>query len=321
MLFLIVLFAFALCYVTVPLVAAAAWRIGAVDVPSDWRRMHPHPIPRAGGIAVFGAFLTAVLRWGHTSAFLTCALSGGALLLTVGLADDIFCLNAWMKLFFQVAATVAAILGSGLTSGWQTPVAVLWVVALTNAHNFIDGLDGLLAGVSAIECMALCVSFFAVGLYGNAVPPLLLGAACLAFRQFNRYPAQIFAGDCGSGSIGFLLGMFSLPLFGECTVHIGFLAPFLIFAYPLTDLFGAVVRRLLRGSSPFRADRGHLHHRVIAAGCTQPQCCVVFMLITAVLSVVGVLIGTERFLLAASLSCLAAVAVLMRIRRYIVHFA
>ena len=314
------LLVFALCYVLVPPVIGLAWRIGAVDVPCDWRRMHPESIPRAGGLAIYFSFFTGCLMLGRPSLFLSCALGGGALILAVGLADDIFCLGAWTKLFFQVAASVAAVLGSGVASGRSTFAAVLWVLALTNAHNFIDGLDGLFAGCAAIEGVALCLALALCGLGTYAVVPLLLAAACFAFRGFNRFPAQIFAGDCGSGSVGFLLGMLSLPLFARTPLGVGSLAPLLIFAYPLTDLFTAVLRRLMRGKSPFAADRGHLHHRICAAGLTQPQCGGVLLSITTALGIVGVLMGNTKYLLLASLACLVAVALMIRIRRFILNF-
>ena len=321
MLFLIALLSFALCYVLVPPVIALSWRIGAVDVPADWRRMHHRSIPRAGGLAIFVSFFVACCVLGVKSHLLACALGGGTLLLLVGLADDIFCLNAYGKLFFQLAATIAAVLGSGIAHGFGAVLAVLWVVTLTNAHNFVDGLDGLFSGCAAIEGVALCLAFAACGLRENLAPPLFLALACLAFRFFNRHPAEVFAGDCGSGPVGFLLGMLSLPLFGQLQGTIGVLSPLLLFAYPLTDLFTAVLRRLMRGKSPFHADRAHLHHRICDAGLTPPQCCAVLLLITAGLSAVGVLISTSGLLLLACLSCLASAFLLRKIRRFIVENA
>lgn len=318
MVWLVALLSFALCFVSVPPVIALSWKIGAVDVPSDWRRMHCKSIPRAGGLAVFTAFFVACCVYGVDSLFLACALGGGLLMLAVGLADDIFFLDAWVKLFFQLAVATAAVLGSGITKGWGTLLGVLWVVALTNAHNFVDGLDGLFAGCASIEGIALCLALLLCGANDNAAPPLFLALACLAFRYFNRYPAKTFAGDCGSGTVGFLLGLFSLPLFSLSSATFGALSPLLIFAYPLTDLFGAVLRRLMRGKSPFHADRGHLHHRIYDAGLTHPQCCGVLLGITAGLGTVGVLLSAERLLLLAGLSCLGAVLVLVKSRRFIV---
>ena len=310
--------AFTLCFVTVPLVIALSWKIGAVDVPCDWRRMHCESIPRAGGLSIFFGFFIACCLLGEVSHFLACALGGGLLILLVGLADDIFCFGAWGKFFFQAAAATAAVLGCGIVSRSGAILAILWVLTLTNAHNFVDGLDGLFAGVSCVEGVALCLTFLTVGLNEYALPPLLLALACLGFRIFNRYPAQIFAGDCGSGTVGFLLGFLSLPLFGTLEIGLGSLSPLLLFGYPLTDLFAAVLRRVLRGKSPFQADRAHLHHRICDAGLTHPQCGGALILISAGLGGVGVLLSAERFLVAACLACVAVVFLLMRIRQFIV---
>ena len=309
---------FTLCFVTVPLVIALSWKIGAVDVPCDWRRMHCESIPRAGGLSIFFGFFVACCLLGEVSHFLVCALGGGILILLVGLADDIFCFGAWGKFFFQAAAATAAVLGCGIASGSGAILAILWVLTLTNAHNFVDGLDGLFAGVSAVEGAALCLTFLTLGSTAYALPPILLALACLGFRIFNRYPAQIFAGDCGSGTVGFLLGFLSLPLFGTLEIGVASLSPLLLFGYPLTDLFAAVLRRVLRGKSPFQADRAHLHHRICDAGLTHPQCCGALMLISAGLGGVGILLSAERFLVAACLACVAVVFLLMRIRQFIV---
>ena len=314
------LLVYALCFVLVPPVIGFAWRIGAVDVPSDWRRMHPSAKPRAGGIAIFCSFGLGCVLLAPTSRPLLCMLGGGFLLLTVGLADDVFCLGAWTKLFFQTAATVAAVLGCGTVSTGHVLLSVLWVLLLTNAHNFIDGLDGLLSGSAVIEGGMLALAFLLGGRAEYAVFPLLLGVACLAFRHYNRYPAQIFAGDCGSGTVGFLFGMLSMPLLELPPVTVGSLAPLFLFAYPLTDLFTAVIRRLMRGKSPFLADRAHLHHRIIAAGLTQPQTVGVLLSVFFVISLVGVTL-CAGFYLAGSVTCLLAASVMMLMRRLILHGA
>lgn len=320
MVILVCFLAFALAYVSVPTVIGLSWRIGAVDVPRDWRRMHPKPIPRAGGIAIYSSFLIAGIVLGRPSSLLSCALGGGFLLLCVGLADDIFCLRAWSKFFFQIAAVTASVLGSGLTDGWRSLGAILWVLTLTNAHNFIDGLDGLFAGTAVIEGSALCLAFLLLGMNDVALLSLLLALSCLAFRAYNAFPARIFAGDCGSGTVGFLLGMLSLSFFEHVTFSGSRLAPLLIFAYPLTDLITAVLRRVMHGKSPFAADRGHLHHRICDAGLTQIQCGRVLLLISFALAVAGVLTVMEGFLLVASLACAFSALLLIRIRRYILNF-
>ncbi len=319
-LFWIGILTFCVTYVLVPPVIALSWKIGAVDVPCDWRRMHHQSIPRAGGMAIFASFLLGCMLLGEPTSFLMCAYGGGVLLFAVGLADDLFCLGAWSKLLFQIAAATAAVLGSGITSGVGSFFAIVWVLTLTNAHNFIDGLDGLFAGCAAIEGIGLCLVYALLGMGKLIAPPLLLALSCLAFRSFNHYPAQLFAGDCGSGTVGFLLGMLSLPLFfGGGGTEV--LSPLFLFAYPLTDLLAAVVRRLLRGKNPFLADRGHLHHRICAAGVTQVQCGAVLLLMGAALGSIGVLISVERMYFLAGLVCLLTVFLMMRIRRFIADFA
>lgn len=320
MILLVSLLSFSLCFVLVPPVIALSWRIGAVDVPSDWRRMHHESIARGGGIAIYLAFALSLLALEGVSLPGASLLAGGLLMLLVGLADDIFCLGAWVKLFFQVTVTVATVLGSGAAEGRGAIFAVFWVVTLTNAHNFVDGLDGLLAGTGAIEGAALWLAHLLSGRGDASAAPLLLALACLAFRYFNRYPAVVFAGDCGSGVVGFLLGMLSLPLLSTSITTPAVLSPLLIFAYPLTDLVTAVVRRLLRGKSPFSADRAHLHHRITAAGLTYVQCGGVLLAISAGLAVVGVLV-CAGWLLPSALASLAAALLLIGLRRFILDFS
>lgn len=316
--FLIALFVFALTFVLTPTVIALSWKIGAVDVPQDRRRMHREKMPRCGGLAVmipifFGCYIS-----GNVSHFLLCALCGAGLMMAVGLADDMFCLGAFPKLLFQIAAATASVLGSGVAEGNTVIFAVLWVVVLTNAHNFIDGMDGLLSGCASMEALLLLAVYLLIGSAELVEVSLFLALACLAFRLFNRYPAQIFAGDCGSQSIGFLLGMLSLPLFAAPTVFIGNLSPLFIFAYPLIDLSSSVLRRILHGRSPFSADMAHLHHRIYAAGLSQPECCAALMSATVSLGTVGVLLISEALWAYASIACVIATLVLLRIRAYVV---
>lgn len=317
MLLLGALLSFALCVAWIPGVTALAWRIGAVDVPCDWRRMHRKPIPRAGGIAIFFGFSISAAVFLVHSSYLISLLCGGALMLALGLADDMFSLPAFFKLLFQFAVATASITASGVVSERVAFWAILWVVVLTNAHNFIDGLDGLFAGCAAIEGTALGAVFLLRGSMPLAMLSLFLSASCLGFRCFNRYPAGIFAGDCGSGTVGFLLGMLSLSLFGAGESVFASLSPLMVFAYPLTDLLTAVIRRLLRGKSPFAADRAHLHHRICAVGLTHPQCVAILLLIAATLSVVGVLLAAEASLFFASLACAASALLLIRLRHFI----
>ena len=313
---LIGLFVFLLCYVLTPLVTRLAWKIGAVDVPLDGRRMHRRSIPRDGGVAIFASFLLGLALLNEWNSFLISVAFGCGVMVLVGLADDVFGLGAWTKLLLQTVVASVAVFGSGSAFGIWSAGAVFWVVLLINAHNFIDGMDGLLCGCGAIECLMLGACFFIGGEGVLGIVSLYLMAACLAFRIYNRYPAHVFAGDCGSEAVGFALGMISLPLF-EKGIHLSTLAPLFIFAYPIIDLISSVARRILHGYSPFQADRAHLHHRVFAAGVSHAQCTEILTSLCAVAGVLGVLISSEGLWLFAGVLCPLAACFLASVKRYV----
>lgn len=282
--------------------------------------MHEKKTPRAGGIAICLAFSIAALAFGAGSHTALCAIGGGFLMMALGLADDIYCFDARTKLLFQISIVTASVLSLETFTPLQAFFAIFWVLTLCNAHNFIDGLDGLLCGCAACEGGLLSVALLLTEREQDACFPLFLAAACLAFLHFNHSPARIFAGDCGSLPIGFLLGIFSLGLFEFAGTGLSLLSPFFLFAYPLTDLFVAVARRLLRGRSPFSADRAHLHHRLCDAGLSKPQSVRVLHLICAMLGGIGVLLLRGRFFLLASISCMMTAFLLIKIRHFITDF-
>ena len=303
-----------------PVAERIAWRIGAIDVPRDWRRMHTKSIPRCGGLALFAGVAMGTLFLQREPTVLATALAGGVILLAVGVVDDAYSLPAWLKLTAQVWAALMTVLRLGIGNGIFTLGAVLWVIAMTNAHNFIDGLDGLFGGTAATEGLALAGLYAVAGDGALSVPCLVLAAVCGAFLTRNLPPAKLFAGDCGSGSIGFLLGVLSLPAFENGSWWLGTLAPLLIFAYPLTDLVTAVTRRILRGKSPFAADKAHLHHRICAIGVPKSLCVLVLCGLALSLGAVGVLLGDSAYAAVASAAAVIAVLLMTVIRRFLLHF-
>ena len=317
MFFLIAVFVFALAYVLTPIVTALSWKVGAVDIPQDWRRMHHESIPRGGGVAIILPFILGCILTGRVDGHLGAGLFGCVLMLSVGLLDDIFCLGPRLKLLLQLATVASAVLLSDAVRGWGSVVAVLWVVAMTNAHNFIDGMDGLLSGCCSIEAILLGGTLALAGENGAAGAAVLLGVACLGFRPYNRHPARVFAGDCGSESLGFMLGFLSLPLLLNASFGFSGLSPIFLFAYPLADMVAAVLRRVLRGRSPLAADRGHLHHRLYAAHLSVPQCVGVLMTVCASLGSIGVFLSTQGLWLFASVACLLTAFVFLGVRQYV----
>ena len=312
---------FLLSALLIPAVKRFAWGIGAIDIPRDWRRMHRNIVPRDGGIAIYAAVLIGCLIFCRHTPLMMAALEGGLLLLAVGLADDVFRFPAWVKLLIQLFAAVLAVAFGTDLAGVSAVLAVFWVLALTNAHNFVDGLDGLLGGTASVEGIALSLLFLGSGQGSRALPPLLIAAACGGFLIYNRPPAKIFAGDCGSGSIGLMLGVLSLPAVFEARWALGALAPLFVFAYPLTDLVTAVLRRFLRGKSLFAADRAHLHHRICATGVSQPVCTAVLLALSVSLGSIGVLLADPGMSLPAIAAIGATVCIMVGIRRYLLNVA
>ncbi len=322
MFFLIAPFCALLTYVFTPPLASLAWRMGAVDVPMDPRRMHRECVARNGGLSVLLPFFLGVFLLGDISPFLRSALLGGALMMAVGLVDDIVSLGAGTKLLFQIAAALAAVLGSGFGETWAAVwLAVGWVVILTNAHNFIDGMDGLLCGCTAAEGGLLGVTLYLAGDIAAAKCAFLLVAVSLAFRAYNRYPARVFLGDCGSEAIGFLLAMLSLPLFSAPVLSVENLSPLFLFAYPLTDLVISVLRRILRGKSPFAADRGHLHHRIYAAGLSVPECVGMLESVCLFLGSIGVFLSGEALWGIGAGMCMLTAGLFLTCRRFLLRRA
>lgn len=310
----------AAAFALTPTVIALSWRIGAVDVPTDWRRMHAHSIPRGGGIAILLGFLLAAAGFGAGQGIAVALFGGGAGMLLVGLADDLLRLGAWSKLLLQTGVTLFALLASGRFSGLSLSLAALWVLTLINAHNFIDGLDGLFSGCAAIESAGLALLCLLTG-SREALLAAALAGACLGFRFFNRHPARVFAGDAGSECVGFLLGMLSLIVLPWETDVWGGLCALLLFAYPLTDLCTAILRRILRGESPLRADRAHLHHRILATGLSHGDTVRVLLAFSLMLSACGVFVGLPALRPFSSAVLLLGAAGLSAARRYVLRKA
>ena len=311
--------------ISTPVVRSLAFRIGAVDVPKDGRRMHDHPIPRMGGLAIFFGFLLSVLVFLPLSLQLRSMLLGAVVIVILGIFDDIYALSAKLKFVVQIAAALMAVLGGNQITvlsninvfssepywelGWLSyPISVLWIVAITNAVNLIDGLDGLACGVSTISSMTLLVIALNVSEPDVAVLTAALAGACIGFLPYNLNPAKIFMGDTGSTFLGFVLATVSIQgLFKFYTIF-SFAVPFLMLALPIFDTCFAILRRVSKGQSPMAPDRGHIHHRLIDMGFSQKQAVAVLYVISAILGLSAVVLttnGTIRAMLFLVALCVA----------------
>lgn len=295
--------------ISTPVVRSLAFRMGAVDVPRDARRMHDHPIPRMGGLAIFFGFILSVLVFQPLTPELRGMLLGAVVIVILGILDDIFSLPALPKFFVQIGAALIAVLHGNCIKflsnpnifssepfwelGWLSiPITVFWIVGITNAVNLIDGLDGLACGVSTISSMTLLVIALSVAEPDVAVLMGALAGACIGFLPYNLNPAKIFMGDTGSTFLGFVLAVVSIQgLFKYATI-ISFAVPFLMLGLPIFDTCFAILRRVSHGQSPMKPDRGHIHHRLIDMGFTQKQAVAVLYVISAILGLSAVVLTT-----------------------------
>ena len=173
------------------------------------------------------------------------------------------------------------------------PISVLWIVAITNAVNLIDGLDGLACGVSTISSMTMLVIALTVAEAQVAILMAALAGACIGFLPYNLNPAKIFMGDTGSTFLGFVLACISVQGLFKMYTLISFVVPFLIFGLPIFDTCFAFIRRIAHGQSPMHADRSHVHHRLIDMGFSQKQAVAVLYVITAILGLSAVVLTTS----------------------------
>ena len=293
--------AFIVAFSATPIVKSLAFKVGAIDVPKDERRMHKEPIARLGGIAIIAGFFISILFSLISSELLHTAtgivfnsefiglVTGAVIIAILGIVDDIKALSAKIKLPVQIiAAVIVAVSGIRIQTitnpfsevgvsffpTWLSYViTILWVVGITNAINLIDGLDGLAAGVSSIASMSL---FFVSVMRADpdihtAVLAAILTGASLGFLPYNFNPAKIFMGDTGSTFLGFVLGTISIQGTYKTYTAIAIAVPILVLALPLFDTIFAILRRLASGKSIMEADRGHLHHRLVDMGLSQRQ--------------------------------------------------
>lgn len=330
-----------LTYLLTPAVRALAIRYGVVDLP-DARRPHKRPTARGGGLAVVlgvhAACLAAVLfPWPQMAGVLDFAwwkryALASLVLVVVGVIDDVRGMRAIIKLAGQVIAALVMwfsgthfgqFLGHDIPTPLDGVLVVVWLVAIINAFNLIDGLDGLAAGLAIISAVGICGIMVMQQVPGDVL--LLLGfiGACLGFLRYNFNPASVFLGDTGSMFIGFTLGVVSLKTFNKNTFLISMAIPIMVLGIPIYDALLAIwrrsVRSMVKGGASARLgimqpDVEHLHHRLIQAGLSTKRVATTLYLLNGGLVVAGLTImffnshAAGIFLIA----LLAAVYVLMR---------
>jgi UDP-GlcNAc:undecaprenyl-phosphate GlcNAc-1-phosphate transferase len=281
-----VLYGFVLALVLVlvltPAAGGMARLIGAVDSP-ERRRLNRLPIPRLGGLALFLGILVPSLAFLPVSQETRGLLLGAAVATAVGALDDARGLVWWQKLGGQLIAAMIPVgfgvwvdrftfplLGIHELPTWiGMPASVLWIVLLMNMVNFLDGMDGLAAGVCAIAGSTFCVIALSLGKPEAAIMAAIVAGACFGFLRHNFYPARIFMGDSGAMLLGFVLATISVQGLLKTAATVALFFPLVVLAVPILDTTFVVLRRIKHGEPVYGADQAHLHHRFLRRGFTQ----------------------------------------------------
>jgi UDP-GlcNAc:undecaprenyl-phosphate GlcNAc-1-phosphate transferase len=281
------LFGFLAALNVTPLVRDLAVRFGIVDHPDNRRKLHRHPIPRVGGIAIFISYLLAFAATAFGFLDIHTVLPGGSMGIGIfaslvivfgtGLLDDLINLKPWQKLGGQILAAGTAYAsgvqlhifrGHPLEIWFSLPFTIIWLIGCTNAFNLIDGLDGLAAGVGLFATVTTIIAALTQQDLGLCIATIPLAGCLLGFLRYNFNPASIFLGDCGSLSIGFFLGCCGVLWGQKSATLLGMAAPLMAMAIPLLDVCVSITRRFLRNQPIFGADRRHIHHLLLDRGLT-----------------------------------------------------
>lgn len=286
-----------IAFVLTPFVGRAARTIGAMDLPRT-RSLHELPTPRLGGVAIFaGVIVAGAILLPHNKQYVG-ILVGAALILVVGVADDIWNLHPAPKLAGQVAAAIVPVacgvrvesitvppgLGVIDLGGLSGPLTVVGIVAVMNAVNFIDGVDGLAAGVCTISAAAFAVVALSLDRGSAGVLAALIAGASFGFLFHNFHPASVFMGDSGSNLLGYLMGTVAVQGALKTAAAVAFVFPLVILAVPILDSSFVIAKRIKYREPIYQADTWHLHHRFAAIGFSQRKTVLYLYAWTLVLS-------------------------------------
>jgi len=265
-------------YLLTPLMGRLAHRTGAVDTPTDDRRMHELATPLLGGLAMYLGWMVPVMLLVEVDRSVWGIIGGATIVVAVGLFDDLYELEPIVKFVGQLLAIGVAVyfdtrvtrIGVPFTDiMWHLPLAAsilvtgFWMAMIINMVNFIDGLDGLAAGVCGISAMTFAIISLATGFAAMGILAAVLAGATFAFLRFNFHPASIFMGDAGSMLLGFVLACISVQSVMKGTAAVALVLPLLVLGVPFVDLFLIVWRRWRRGVPFYSAGQDHVHHDLV----------------------------------------------------------
>ena len=343
------LLAFIVTFMSTPYTIKIAHKVGAVDIPKDQRRMHKKAMPKFGGPAVILGFLVSVIyllivmsiensinlfgieQYGKK---LLGMFFGILIISIVCIVDDIKTIKPITKLIGQTLAAIITVAFGVRIEDITLPflntiemqemfsiiITIIWIVGVTNAINLIDGLDGLSSGISVISAISLLIIFV---LNDSPMVAILLitalAGALVGFLPFNFSPAKTFIGDTGSNFLGFSLSIISILGVAKTYTAAVIVLPLIVLGLPLFDTFWTIIRRLIKGKSIkaiFKADKGHLHHRIVAKGFSQKQAVLILYGISATFGIFAVIMLESGIWKALSFLLMVIVAISLGYRNF-----
>jgi UDP-GlcNAc:undecaprenyl-phosphate GlcNAc-1-phosphate transferase len=306
-----------LALVITPIVIYIARALKIYDNP-DVRKVHASAIPRIGGLAIFLSAIGLVIAalfldnnigeaFRRAQTQIVALLAAGTFIFIVGLIDDLRGMRVRHKLLAQIVAATAICLAGvridllGVANlitvnlGWLSfPVTIFWIVAITNAVNLIDGLDGLAAGISAVVCAVIAIFAFDIGQPLLVMLMLALLGSLSGFLFYNFNPARIFMGDCGSMFLGFIMASASVLCATKSRTIIALALPTLALGLPIFDTIFSMLRRYLKRRGIMSPDRGHLHHILLDMGLNHRQVVIIMYALTAMAAGMGMFMMLTR---------------------------
>lgn len=298
--FLMIFIPFLFVAFIIPFIRNLAIQINAVDKPRG-RHQHKHTTPKLGGLAIFFGFLLGYMIFGVHSVVMNSVLIGSFIIILIGVVDDIVELKPSTKFIGQLAcALVITFYGNLLITDISAfgiylefgvlsyPLTIFFILGCINCINLIDGLDGLAGGISSIYFLTIGIICTMQGQFGlEFVLTFVMFGATIGFLVHNFHPASIFAGDSGSMFLGFIISVIALLGFKNVTLT-SLIIPLLILAIPILDVIFAIIRRTLKGESPFKADRFHIHYQLLNRNFSPVQTVVIIYIIDILFAVASI---------------------------------
>src|SRR4051812_1465713 len=287
-----------------PLVARMAPFVGGLDDRADRPRVHKRPVPRIGGVAIVTAVAICAFIWVDMTGPWRGIMAGFLLAAAIGFVDDVHGIRPSVKMGAIVAVACIPVIGYDVTFnhvtlpligdhdlGWVAyPITILFIAAVSNLVNLIDGMDGLAAGIVGIAACSYAILGASFGRENAAVLSAIVCGATLAFLVFNYHPARIFMGDTGALALGFLLAAIAVQGVMKTAATVALVGPLLVLAVPIFDTSFVVLKRLKYHRPPWSADQNHFYHRFMRIGLSQRRTAAYLHLWAALLSAYAILL-------------------------------